>query len=109
MKTNAHMIRLVAGGGDEFMLILPGTGMQEAATVANRLKKLVSSLKIELPDRSTHKLLVSLGVSSTSNNNGKELSMSDLLHQADVALYEAKRQGRNRIKIFSRNGLVGTK
>ena len=96
-------------GGDEFIMILPGTNLQEAAAVAKRLKRLVSSLKIELPDKSTHKILVSLGVSSTSNNSGKEQSMSDLLHQADLALYEAKRQGRNRIKIFSRTGFASTK
>jgi len=95
-------------GGDEFIMILPSTNLQEAATVAKRIKKLVSSLNIELPDKSTQKILVSLGVSSTSNNNGDELSMSDLLHQADLALYEAKRLGRNQIKKYSRKGLTGT-
>jgi diguanylate cyclase (GGDEF)-like protein/PAS domain S-box-containing protein len=71
-------------GGDEFVLLLPETDADGALLVANRIRRAVQSA---LPE-----LTLSFGISSTANAS----SVDQLLEQADAALYEAKRLGRNR-------------
>ena len=84
-------------GGEEFAIILPHTTSENAYLSAERLRKKVEELPVKgesiLP---TGKLTISLGVSSMSGNTAK----SGLILQADAALYEAKRHGRNRSLVY---------
>jgi diguanylate cyclase (GGDEF)-like protein len=75
-------------GGEEFALVLPGSSADAAYDVAERARGLIA--RIELP---AGHLASSAGVAVTS---GEGASASDLLDAADRALYEAKRQGRDR-------------
>ena len=81
-------------GGEEFLLILPGTDLDTALVIAERLRMSVEQMQIE-PIGSIH---VSVGVSASSATNK---SSEEVLKQADKALYQAKRLGRNRCEVYS--------
>lgn len=78
-------------GGDEFLLLLPGTAEHEALHVAERIVKLFGQYAKRL-DRSKG-LSMSAGVASTKS--GKCTSADDLVILADKALYSIKRSGKN--------------
>ena len=88
-----HMIRPTdfAGhwGGDEFLIILPGTTLESALIVASRLQK--AFRRIQLPDRSF--LTASIGCTTAS----PEETEAGFYKRMDDALYLAKEGGRNRI------------
>jgi diguanylate cyclase (GGDEF)-like protein len=86
-------------GGEEFALILPETALDEALILAERLRKLVPALSQKVPGLDGH-VEISLGVSSTWGCEGA-LKVEELLDRADGSLYQAKRQGRNRVCFYS--------
>ena len=83
-------------GGEEFVLLLPETGDVGATTVADFLKMAVIGAKIEhLASPLTGTLTLSLGVATLIPDADRV--PDELLKAADLALYEAKRTGRNRV------------
>jgi two-component system cell cycle response regulator len=83
-------------GGEEFVVVMPGSSPDDAITAAERLRLAVESVDFWPKPGVRHSLSVSVGVSCT----GDELNTPEaLLHTADLALYEAKRQGRNRVEL----------
>ncbi|WP_003541886.1 sensor domain-containing diguanylate cyclase [Desulfotomaculum nigrificans] len=74
-------------GGEEFVIILPGTKEEGAVAVAERIRKSIETYPF--PHR---KVTVSLGIALAKNSH----SVDSLLEEADQALYQAKRQGKNR-------------
>ena len=85
-------------GGEEFALILPGLTATEAYAAAERVRKLVETIPPEALG-GPQEITVSAGVCSTHIINDRAgVTENDLIQWADVALYEAKRQGRNRVK-----------
>ena len=79
-------------GGEEFALILPETEMEGAQIVAEKIQEVIrTSTAFE------HPITVSMGISALS---GLDINAETLFRQADLALYEAKQKGRNRICIF---------
>ena len=83
-------------GGEEFMLILPGIELEEAHQMALNLLHSVEleDIKHEHSDYHEH-LTISIGVACLIPNG--ELTVQDLIRNADEALYRAKKQGRNRV------------
>jgi diguanylate cyclase (GGDEF)-like protein len=81
-------------GGEEFAAILTGTDAPGATEVAERLRAAVEELGIE---QGGGVVTVSIGVAS--GLPGEVASPEALLSAADTALYEAKRAGRNRVRI----------
>jgi len=86
-------------GGEEFVVLLPGTTQEGAMIVAERIRKLVEVAgSPALPEPGSHPRLstVSCGVASCwpSDSNCQE----DLLDSADKALYQAKSAGRNQVR-----------
>lgn len=82
-------------GGEEFVILLPGINAENALKTAERLRVLVSDARISLQQGGVVKITVSIGVASYSAaaNN----SIEKLIHEADKALYEAKKTGRNKV------------
>jgi len=85
-------------GGEEFLIILPGCGLTTGARRADEIRNLVAKDPIFTP-LGTTSATVSLGVTVTSPDRAH--SVSDLLHEADVSMYAAKKNGRNRVELFS--------
>lgn len=96
----AHLRRagdLVARyGGEEFVSLLPTTDINDAKKIAEKIRTAIEVSNPKFNDIHI-KLTVSLGVSSLSLSGAD--NMDALLQRADNALYEAKVQGRNRVKI----------
>ncbi len=76
-------------GGEEFLTVLPGIGLQGGREVAERLREAVEQARpTDIP------ITISLGVSAA---RGAQVDYDTLFKAADEALYEAKRTGRNRV------------
>ncbi len=83
-------------GGEEFVVVMPGTGAQDAALAAERLRELIERIEFSPEPGVTHQVTVSIGVAfSGAHNHSAEL----LLQAADQAMYLAKRGGRNRVEM----------
>jgi diguanylate cyclase (GGDEF)-like protein len=80
-------------GGDEFAVVLPETPLEDAMRVADRLRRCI----FEGTDDGEKFVTVSIGVSEARRSNG----IIDMMKEADAALYEAKRKGRNRVCGFA--------
>ncbi|MGR3712224.1 MAG: diguanylate cyclase [Shimia sp.] len=94
--------RICRYGGEEFALILPNTSAENAEKIAERLRALIASHAT--PCGSDLFLIVtcSFGVAATSRKGPRDLS--ELVEQADAALYRAKEAGRNRVVLFDAQG-----
>jgi diguanylate cyclase len=86
-------------GGEEFVVILPGTDENGAVLVAQNIRKEVERLEIHWEEQKI-KLSISLGVSYLEISHERSLDRQYLINQADQALYKAKSQGRNQVVSF---------
>lgn len=87
-------------GGEEFIFLLPNTGLEEAEHLALRLKNHIERLVIQTGKKSFC-VTMSFGVAKVHNN----LSPSEVIENADEALLLAKGNGRNRICV-SEEGII---
>jgi two-component system, cell cycle response regulator len=81
-------------GGEEFVVVLPGSNPDEAVAAAERLRAAVEAMAFAPEPGRLYRLSVSIGVAC--GGSGTETSEA-LLRDADMALYAAKRAGRNRV------------
>jgi diguanylate cyclase (GGDEF)-like protein len=83
-------------GGEEFLLVLPNTSGDQAMLVAEKIRKLIASHPFPFGERQPlGRLSVSGGVAAYPDDG---LDGGAMLRRADQALYEAKKQGRNRVR-----------
>jgi diguanylate cyclase (GGDEF)-like protein len=83
-------------GGEEFVVLLPETNLERALQAAERLRKDMDAIAVQSgPDRV--KVTASFGVSTLGEHCP---NLDTLLSQADMALYLAKKKGRNRVETF---------
>lgn len=83
-------------GGEEFVMLLPGTTAAEAAVLAERLRATVAAMPMSFATHGEWPLTISIGVASRTPG---DTDVRDLLRRADDAMYEAKRGGRNRVVV----------
>jgi diguanylate cyclase (GGDEF)-like protein/PAS domain S-box-containing protein len=81
-------------GGEEFAVLLPSTGLDAAAAVAERLRALVAGGSVEF-EGARIALTISAGVAVC---DGEALGLDGLMQRADQALYAAKAAGRDRVE-----------
>jgi diguanylate cyclase (GGDEF)-like protein len=82
-------------GGEEFAVLLPEADMDAANRFAERLRESVEAATFELGGE-TQRLTVSVGIAGLSPGRDDR---SKLMQAADVALYRAKAEGRNRVRV----------
>src|SRR5581483_6863387 len=82
-------------GGEEFAILLPETSSEQALEIAERIRRAVAARAFDVPAASEPvRVTVSLGVASFPAD-GRD--PNELVHHADLAVYRAKLQGRNRV------------
>ena len=86
-------------GGEEFVVVLPETDTDDAHVVAGRIQRTIRRLRIPHADSDTaDTVTLSIGISSMVPDH--KLSPEALIKNADIGLYQAKQNGRNRIVYF---------
>jgi len=100
-KTFTQLVRasdlVIRYGGEEFMILLQDSDGEAADAVAEKIRAAVEELKVQLPGVVLQKT-ISIGVSSFPSDSD---TFWQAVKYADVALYKAKDQGRNRVVHFS--------
>jgi diguanylate cyclase (GGDEF)-like protein len=91
-------------GGEEFLVVMPGTPKDTAVNVAERIRTLVEGMPFERTDGQPARRVTISGGVATWPGDGDDVD--SLLRNADAALYEAKRAGRNRVLAFSQPELA---
>jgi diguanylate cyclase (GGDEF)-like protein len=80
----------VRWGGDEFVLLLPDTSVDQARILSERIRKSITEHNLKGP-----KINVTCSFGITSMTKGQ--SLEDMIHQADESMYVAKSEGKNKI------------
>ena len=86
-------------GGEEFVVLLPDAGRDEVCRVAERVRNNVRSAMVDAVSGS-FAMTVSIGVTSFEDEND---DLDRLLKYADIALYAAKKNGRDRVEVYRRS------
>ncbi|HET7856577.1 MAG TPA: GGDEF domain-containing protein, partial [Gaiellaceae bacterium] len=82
-------------GGEEFSILLPETSAEEALEIAERIRRAVAAKAFDVETSSQPiRATVSLGIAAYPRDGA---NANELIHQADLAVYRAKLQGRNRV------------
>ena len=84
-------------GGEEFFLILAGTPLEKAEHVAEKIRKTIAETTFATQGLNLN-VTLSFGVADMTV--GTPTSTDEIIRNADQALYEAKRKGRNRVELF---------
>ncbi|EHJ94826.1 GGDEF domain-containing protein [Vreelandella boliviensis] len=108
MQANSRDTDLVVRfGGEEFLVLMANAIPEAVEPAAERIRRSVEGLQIPNPGASAESVVtVSIGVAVLYPGVG--LAPAKLLSQADAALYEAKRQGRNRIWVANSEGSLSS-
>jgi diguanylate cyclase (GGDEF)-like protein len=85
-------------GGEEFMLLLSETDVEDAAQLAEKLRHLIELLQFEVEGNPKLAVTVSIGI---AGGFGQLLRVDSLVRDADAAMYSAKALGRNQTYIFA--------
>jgi two-component system cell cycle response regulator len=82
-------------GGEEFVIVMPETDLHVAGTVAERLRRSIAGEPFAV-NKGTKRIEVTISIGlSTLELKGE--AVADVLKRADIALYRAKHDGRNRV------------
>ncbi len=85
-------------GGEVFMILFPETSLENSEIIAERIRHKIENTIIEDKKKNVIKITVSVGVSIV--RNGVDTSIERVIQRADEALYEAKSNGRNQVKVI---------
>ena len=96
IRTLTRNVDLVARyGGEEIVVVVPEASLEEARVVAERIREKIGSTPFPVNRKARSiDVTVSIGVAA---RQGSDVSSSEIMKRADLALYSAKEQGRNRV------------
>jgi diguanylate cyclase (GGDEF)-like protein len=84
-------------GGDEFALLLPNTGLDEAVVIAERIRSVVDDVPFE---QNGHSARITLSIGIASYDGVEPSTPEEFLRRADCSLLEAKRRGKGRTILY---------
>lgn len=84
-------------GGEEFLVILPSTAKAPAMEIAARIRSDIEMTMVDYGNTQIH-VTVSLGVAAMIHDSDR--SVEEIIKRADIAMYEAKNAGKNRVSFF---------
>lgn len=84
-------------GGEEFVLLMPGTEKEQAWEVAERIRRDTAALRLDTDDGGVFTVTISLGVAAFPRDAS---TVQGLIKAADEAVYEAKRGGKNQVRAY---------
>jgi len=84
-------------GGEEFIVFLPGTSVQNAHNVLDQIRGLIEQLPILIDDKTSINITASIGIAQFCQN----CTLDEIIKRADVMLYEAKKKRNQTISAFS--------
>lgn len=85
-------------GGEEFSALLPNTTELGALKVAENIRQEIEHMEYISSKNETIKFTISIGVATL---NSHDINIESVLHRADIALYSAKRNGRNQVILYN--------
>ncbi len=85
-------------GGEEFMLLLTETDVEDGAVLAEKLRTLVQKLRFDVEGNPNLGVTISIGI---AGGTGQQLRVDTLVRDADAAMYSAKALGRNQTYVFA--------
>ncbi len=88
-------------GGEEFIVLLPEINGEQAVQAGNRLRTRISDIEIETPS-GKQSITVSVGAACYDRRRDPDLGIDELIQRADRALYAAKSDGRNCVRLWKR-------
>lgn len=102
LKNNTRKSDFVARyGGEEFVIICPELNKERGRKIAEKLRDIIASTPFPLEEQLPHqKVTISIGVAAYPADAS---TTEALIRHADIALYKAKQQGRNRVQLFEQN------
>ncbi|MDO8948482.1 MAG: GGDEF domain-containing protein [Desulfocapsaceae bacterium] len=86
-------------GGEEFAIILPETSEEDALLVAEKLRAAIENATFVDLNHEYH-VTASFGLTSTSPGKVDNFNKNNFINQSDLALYDAKKEGRNRVAVY---------
>lgn len=99
-------------GGEEFVMLLPQARPVDAYTIAERIRAHIADMPIEAgPDIAPIQVTISIGVAALGSSWDTTVGgqLTDLIAAADMALYQAKRNGRDQVCVITENATFGSR
>jgi diguanylate cyclase (GGDEF)-like protein len=91
-------------GGEEFLILLPETEAEGAAQIAERLRQHIANAINDTSAPIPVKITISVGVTIFNPNKNpgmaRGIALNELINKADLAMYQAKNEGRNRVAFW---------
>lgn len=94
---------VVRFGGEEFIILLPSTDAKGAVLIAQKIRETIESTELIIRDVGIVKYTVSIGIAVCDCDSDTDID--DLVHRVDVAMYDAKRSGRNKVVLYNKEML----
>ncbi len=88
-------------GGEEFLVVLPEAALEQAASKAEQLRNLIGHQELKHMGLAIGKISASFGVAGYPRNG---TTLAEIVRNADIALYRAKEQGRDRVVVADKVG-----
>jgi len=85
-------------GGEEFLIVLPGTGVADVKTLGQRVRRAIEATEVDI---GTIMLNATVSVGAVAFPSTDVVDIDDLVRNADAAMYAAKSSGRNRLTLAS--------